>query len=1199
MALAGQFSSLHQVIESLQIGDEFLWEPLRLTHVSPWAGHLTTAFWLTKAVRPRVFVELGTHTGNSYSAFCQAISWLGLPALAFAVDTWRGDDQTGFYEEDVFNDLRAFNENHFAGFSKLLRTTFDEAHEYFDDGSVDLLHIDGLHTYEAVRHDFETWKNAASSSAVVIFHDTNGRGRDFGVWRLWRELAETYPAFEFHHSEGLGILGVGQNQTPLLQRLFELGGNPESRAMIQRIFAARGDAFLGRARTLEVTRQFNAVSADLQAQLGRISDLEAGLASLNAVIRDRDLELETSRQAISALQQELVGRDATLAGREQEVRTKAESISNLQQELAGREQEVRTKAGLISSLQQELAGRDEEIRRASTVVQQRELTIASKNKIIGASQRKIAELDECASKLREHIADATKSFDEERSTAADRIERLQQELAGTQQTLGLIESSTSWTIASRVRSAFQNYPTVRLYVRRLARLLWWMVSFQLIGRLRARHRLLETRDMIAQSSLFDGAWYLSQYAGIAEAGCDPALHYALFGATERRNPGPQFDAEAYLLRYPDVAEAGVNPLIHYLEHGASEGRVISSVGAPPDDTKVPAEMTKHDYQSWVTCYDTIKDEDRAAIIRHIELLRDRPLISVLMPVYDTKPAFLRKALDSVLSQLYPIWELCIADDASSNPETRTILDDYARRDRRIKLVYRNENGHISAASNSALQLATGDFIALMDHDDELPVHALYMVAVTVNEYPEADIIYSDEDKIDADGVRQTPYFKPDWNPELFYSQNYLSHFGVFRASLVRAVGGFRLGYEGSQDYDLALRIVALTKPDRIRHIPHVLYHWRTAPGLQTFSIDHLPTAVQSSRRAIADYLAERGENVRVTGGSLPQFNRVVRQLPNPAPFVSVIIPTRDRVSLLRGCVDGLLHRTAYDNLEIIIVDNDSCEVDTVEYLNSLRKESKVRVLRIEGEFNYSALNNRAVCQARGDLIGLLNNDIEVIHPEWLQEMVTQVMQPGVGAVGAKLYYSDNTIQHAGVIIGLGGVAGHSHLRQSRSDPGYFGRLHLVHDVSCVTGACLLTHKSLFLDLGGLDEKDLKIAFNDVDLCLRLRKAGYRIVWTPYAELYHLESASRGYDFDPVRVERITQESRVMIERWGKTLEEDPLYNPNLSLIASENHKPAFPPRIQKSWLCPFPVSANSDQQTAAAWSSLEAPRPGTQESITT
>src|SRR5271166_3977217 len=765
-------SQIAAILEALEIGDELYWQPSRQAIPGAWTGHLAIAFWLIKAARPTMFVELGTHSGNSYSAFCQAIAQMGLPTRAFAVDTWLGDEHSGLYGEEVFRALQAFNESHFGAFSKLLRTTFDEARSYFADNSIDLLHIDGLHTYEAVKRDFETWRSALSPSSVVVFHDTNVRERDFGVWKLWQELAAIYPSFEFHHSEGLGVLGVGPDQPPLIRRLFELDRDPQSSAVVRRIFAARGEVFVRRSQVLDLTDRFGALSSDFQNQLHRVATLEQDVACRDATLNERLQELSKNRESIRDLQQELVGRDATL-----------------------RDQ-------------------DDEVRRTKTVVQQQESAIASKERTIG-------ELNENAA-------------------------RLQAQLAEVRQKLGLIENSTAWKLASRISSAFERYPTFRLYARRLARLLWWTVTFQLVDRLRARRRLFETRDLIAKSSLFDRDWYVAQYAGIAEAGCDPALHYALYGATERRNPGPRFDAEVYLLRYPDVAEAGMNPLIHYLEHGAGEGRVITSVRKS---------SPSNDYQSWVECYDTIRDEDRAAITRHIGLLRDRPLFSVVMPVYNTRPTFLRKALDSIRAQLYPDWELCIADDASSNPDVRAILNDYARRDRRIQLVCRNENGHISAASNSALELATGAFIVLMDHDDELSEHALYMVALTLNEYPESDIIYSDEDKLDDEGRRHGPYFKTDWNPELFYSQNMISHLGVYRASLVRQVGGFREGYEGSQDYDLALRVLAQSTYNRFRHIPHVLYHWRIGDGLQTYSTANMPVAVQAARRALTDYFA--------------------------------------------------------------------------------------------------------------------------------------------------------------------------------------------------------------------------------------------------------------------------------------------------------------------------------------------------------
>jgi GT2 family glycosyltransferase len=1103
-------------------------------------------------------VELGTHSGNSYSAFCQAIAQFNLPTRAFAVDTWLGDEHAEFYDEVIFSELHSFNERHFAGFSKLLRATFDEARNYFAEASIDLLHIDGLHTYEAVKHDFETWRNALSASGVVVFHDINVREREFGVWKLWQELQESYPSFEFHHSEGLGILGVGSSQPRLLKRLFELGEDPHSAALVCHLFAARGEVFKGRARILDLEALAGSLSNEVRLKLQAISSREQELGARDEGLRQLEQEIKLRDGSLAELRQQVQLQDSSLREQqrhlEQEIKLRDGSLAELRQQVQLQDASLRERQGQIQRKDSALRKQEEQIQHSRASIRQSEQALSSQKHEIRAMKQKIDQLENIA-----------KAEEEEKSKSADLLKQLQLELATSQGKLALIENSTSWKAVSRLRSVLDRYPRVRFYIRRFARLMWWTLTLQLIARMRARRDLLNRRDRIASSPLFDGDWYLSQYPDVAGSGLAPALHYALFGAVERRNPGPRFDAGDYFARNPDVLKAGVNPLIHYLEFGAAEGREISAVGAasrPP----APVDSAISEYHSWIERYDTLSEDDKAAIRGHISDLPDPPLISVVMPVYNTNPIFLRRALDSILSQLYPVWELCIADDASSNPEIRGVLDEYARRDRRVKLIYRKRNGHISAASNSALALATGSFIALLDHDDELSIHTLYMVAITLAEYPELDIVYSDEDKIDALGTRQTPYFKPDWNQELFYSQNYLSHLGIYRTSLVREVGGFREGYEGSQDYDLALRIIARSSPERIRHIPHVLYHWRTADGVQTFSINHLPVAVKSSRRALSDYFAARGERVRVTGGTLPQHNRVIRELPNPAPCVSIIVPTRDRVSLLRGCVDGLLNDTDYDDLEVIIVDNESSNTETIEYLADLEKKHRVRVLRVEGGFNYSALNNYAVRVARGNLIGLLNNDIQIIHSDWLREMVAQVAQAGVAAVGAKLYYPDNTIQHAGVILGLGGVAGHSHMRLDRFEAGYFGRLHLVHDVSCVTGACMVVRKDAFLEVGGLDEVDLKVAFNDVDLCLKLRKAGYRIIWTPYAELFHLESASRGYDFEAEHTERITREAAVMAERWADALAADPVYNPNLSLIASENHNLAFPPRVTKPWL---------------------------------
>ena len=437
-----------------------------------------------------------------------------------------------------------------------------------------------------------------------------------------------------------------------------------------------------------------------------------------------------------------------------------------------------------------------------------------------------------------------------------------------------------------------------------------------------------------------------------------------------------------------------------------------------------------------------------------------------MPVYNPQVGFLRQAVASVQSQIYPDWELCIADDASPDPAVRDALREMAGADTRIKLVLRPENGHISAASNSALAVASGEFVALMDHDDILPDHALFEVAAALDANPDLDVIYSDEDHIDGDGRRNTPYFKSDFNPDLLLGHNLISHLGVYRRALLERIGGFRLGFEGSQDYDLALRAVDASAPERVHHIPAVLYHWRSATGTDTFSEASLQRCIAAARRAVADHLERRGHAGEVASHpALPNWQWVRRPRPDPAPLVSVIVPTKDRAELVRPCVDGLLNRTAYSNIEVLIVDHQSTEPSALALFAELARDPRVRVLPHEGPFNYSAINNAAVLQARGSVLALLNNDIDVIAPGWLDEMVALAVLPEVGAVGAKLLYPDDRVQHAGVILGAGGVAGHFFHRIAADDPSYFGRAALVSTVAAVTAACLVVRRAVFDEVG--------------------------------------------------------------------------------------------------------------------------------------
>ncbi|WP_160000707.1 glycosyltransferase [Roseomonas sp. 18066] len=551
------------------------------------------------------------------------------------------------------------------------------------------------------------------------------------------------------------------------------------------------------------------------------------------------------------------------------------------------------------------------------------------------------------------------------------------------------------------------------------------------------------------------------------------------------------------------------------------------------------------YQRWIAARDTRDEAARHDIRLAIAAFHWRPLISVAMPAYATPPALLQAAIASLQAQLYPDWELCLVDDATPGDPLAGLLSEAAAADPRIRWQRRARNGGIAEATNSALAMARGDVVALMDHDDTLAEHAFFEISSLLQRAPDAAVIYSDEDKIDAEGRRSDPYFKPGFDPDLLLGQNYLNHLTVYRRSLLQRLGGLRRGFDGSQDHDLALRATGLAGAARIHHIPKILYHWRRGGPVASFSEASAAACQAASRAAVAEHLAAQGigQATVLPAPRAPLWNRVVFPLPPRPPRVSVIIPTRDRAGLLARCVEGLLHRTDWDPLEIIIVDNDSREAATAALLAALSMDPRVTVLRIPGAFNYSALNNAAARIACGDLLLLLNNDIDVLHPDWLAEMVRHATRPEIGAVGARLLYADGRVQHAGVSLGAGGVAGHRHAFARRDDTGYWGSLALTRSHAAVTGACLMLKRAVFEDVGGLDEARLPIAFNDIDLCLRIRESGLRVVCTPFAELLHLESASRGSDRHRPGFQA---EHDWMRRRWGDALLQDPYHNRNFS-----------------------------------------------------
>jgi glycosyltransferase involved in cell wall biosynthesis len=570
------------------------------------------------------------------------------------------------------------------------------------------------------------------------------------------------------------------------------------------------------------------------------------------------------------------------------------------------------------------------------------------------------------------------------------------------------------------------------------------------------------------------------------------------------------------------------------------------------------------YAQWVARFDSFSSTDKDLMRRGVDKLVRKPKISVVTPVFNPPIDRFRACLDSVLNQCYQNWELCLSDDCSTDSEVGEIIREYCAKDPRVKAVFRDSSGHISAATNSALLISTGDYIAFLDHDDELTPDALYLVAQELNLHPDAKLLYSDEDKKSADGIRVSPHFKSDWNPELLTQQNYICHLLVIKKSAVDGVGGLRSEFDGAQDWDLILRVSENLSEHQIRHIPHILYHWAIIPGSTAQSTAAKPYVLEAQRKVVQEHFDRMRQPATASIRHSVAHVHVERRVDGVQPKVSLVILSRDKIAFLKPCVESLFRATTYRNFEVIIVDNGSIEAESLSFFDEVQRVyPNVRVVRDERPFNFSELNTTGVKYCSGSILGFLNNDLKFSKGDWLERMVAQVSLKEVGAVGARLLYPSNLLQHGGIILGIDGIAGHNHKGSRKGDPGYFGRAILTQNVSAVTGACILIRRDVFEQVGGFDP-DLSVAFNDVDVCLRIRAAGYRVVYEARAEAFHYESASRGYETSPEKFSRFQQERSIMRTRWSSTLALDPYYNPNLS-ITTEDFSLAFPPRISRPW----------------------------------
>ena len=571
------------------------------------------------------------------------------------------------------------------------------------------------------------------------------------------------------------------------------------------------------------------------------------------------------------------------------------------------------------------------------------------------------------------------------------------------------------------------------------------------------------------------------------------------------------------------------------------------------------------YSEWHQRFIKLTKRQINSLSRQVAAIQQPPLISVLMPTYNSNLEHLDQAIQSVRQQIYANWELCIADDASTDPKCREFLKEQASQESRIKLVFRETNGHISEATNSAFAISTGKYFALLDHDDELTIDALAVMVLAATANPHVEFFYSDEDKRDVSGELTEPHFKPDLNRTLALASNYFCHLSMYKRELFERVGGFHTEFNGSQDYDFVLRVLELLPDDKICHVPYILYHWRITANSTSGGNAAKPYARQAALGALEQHLQRRGIKGSFASHEIyPDLNVVNFQLVTK-PSVSIIIPTRDQWQVLKTCLDSLFALTDYPIFEVIVVNNQSVEPETLKYFESLT-DSRIRILDYPKPFNYSAINNYAVSQAKGDFVCLLNNDIEVIHADWLSQMMSFAQFLDTGAVGARLFYPNGLVQHGGVVLGLGGlagVAGHAHKYFEQDQPGYFARALIAQEFSAVTAACLLVSKAKYQEVGGLTE-ELTVAFNDVDFCLKLLAAGYKNVWTPNARLIHHESLSRGVDQTQEQIERATKEVLYMREHWWQILDNDPAYNRHLTRY-TEDFALAWPPTKAKSF----------------------------------
>ncbi|KAB8143371.1 glycosyltransferase [Chloroflexia bacterium SDU3-3] len=1003
--------------------------PHRLSPPFGWVEHIPFAMALVDMLRPRTIVELGTHTGNSYCAFCQAVKALDLPTKCYAIDTWQGDPQAGFYGAEILEELRVHHDPEYGAFSRLIPSTFDEALAHFAEESVDILHIDGYHTYEGARGDFYNWLPKLAPNAIVLFHDINVRESDFGVHRLWDELRASYRHFSFLHGNGLGVLALGNDYPPDLQALFD--ADETTTALVRQLFYT-----LGHRLTLE----------------GDAAKRELELLKTRTELRE---QLERYDRDYRALQRWITERDAHIAKLEHDITLFQGWISERDAQLQHQQQRIFELEAIIEQIESDLGEKQQHAQDSSELAEQQLSTIQDQRKELLTRDGQFAALTLLYSESEKKIAELESYLASLEATERTSIQT-QQALAALQESKAQIEQSLGWKMLMRVWKIRSRVFPYQSFPSKLARLAWR-------------------------------------------------------GAKEYR----------------------ANGMKSVIRRGAAKALRKLNQPQPALAQHEPAASQLNDYQQWIAQHEPDAQGLRQQALRSLERTSP-PLISIVTPVYNTEPQVLAQMIRSVIAQSYPYWELWLVNASPENEAIDELMHRYSQNEARINVLTLEHNLGIIENTNAGIAQVCGDYVAFVDHDDLLTPFALYEVAEAIAQHPDVGLFYSDSDLINQQGTtRSRPLFKPDWSPIIMLSSNYITHLSVVRSAILRELGGLSSGNDGAQDWDLVLRISDMGQ--RIHHIPKILYHWRDSPSSTATDIRQKPYAMQAQLKVIRDHLLRRGVDAQVyfdTSG----YIRVAWPL-SGASKVSIIIPSRN-LRLVQRCVGSLQLRTGYRNFEIIIADT-TADASIARYYERHPQENIRVIHHHQLPFNYSAVNNVAVAASTGDILLFLNDDTEAIDSQWLAELVRWAEREEIGVVGPKLLFENRSIQHAGVVIGLDGFAGHPFAGMPEGSHTIYGCTEWYRNYSAVTGACLAIRREVFNQIGGFDEA-LILCGSDIALCLAATKLGYQVVYTPFSRMLHLESTSRGSDIPP-------SDFALSYAYYQELLRSgDPYYNPNLS-----------------------------------------------------